>query len=307
MQQKGVLMTDVVLHCNKICKKVNHHVLVNNISFTLNTGDIVGLIGPNGAGKTTTMKLLVGLQTLNGGTITIAGHDLKKEFPKAISHVGAIIENPDLYMYLSGYDNLKLAAKLYNIKEQRILEVLKIVGLETKMQDKVKKYSLGMRQRLGIAQAILHNPRLLILDEPMNGLDPEGIKELKELLLKLASTNQLAILISSHLLSELESFCNRICMINNGKLIEDISMADLQKRTEQVPYILEVSRINLEQILSHYEVLDQTHIKVLATKEQITNILKTLLLNDILILELKKELISLEDLFLQKMKVGSYD
>lgn len=307
MQSKGVYMPDVVLECEHIWKKIGCHVIVNDLSLKLYAGDILGFIGPNGAGKTTTIKLLLGLQLLNGGKVTIGGYDLKKEFMKAISKVGAIIENPDLYMYMSGYDNLKIAAHLYQLPESRILEVVKIVGLEDKIQEKVRKYSLGMRQRLGIAQAILHKPQVLILDEPMNGLDPEGIRDLKTLLLHLAKVEKMAILISSHILSELECFCNRICIISQGQILEDASIEKIKQVTDQIHYLIEVSDIHLDQILYQYEVVDEHHIRVYTTKEKITNILKALLLNEILIYELKPENLTLEDIFLQTTKGLSHD
>lgn len=291
-------MSNIVLECNSLWKKIGHHVIISDVSFKLQQGDILGFIGPNGAGKTTTIKLLLGLQFPNGGEVRINSYDLKKNFTSAISNVGAIIETPDLYMYLSGYENLKIAANLHNVSEERILEVAKIVGLENSLKDKVKKYSLGMRQRLGIAQAILHEPKVLILDEPMNGLDPVGIKELKELLKKLAKSEKMAVLISSHLLSELENFCTRICVLVNGKIIQDAKIEEIKKITNRANYTLEVSRTNLEEIIYQFEVIDSTHIKINTTKDKITNILKTLLLNDIDIYEIKKEILSLEDAFL---------
>lgn len=292
-------MSNIVLECNHLWKKIGHHVIINDVSLTLSQGDILGFIGPNGAGKTTIIKLLLGLQFFNGGEVKIGGYDLKKNFVSAISNVGAIIENPDLYMYLSGYDNLKIAAQLYQVSPKRILEVAKIVGLEERLKDKVKKYSLGMRQRLGIAQALLHKPKLLILDEPMNGLDPEGIKDLKELLVKLSQEEKMAILISSHLLNELENICNRICMLSNGRIIEDAPIEEIKKITNQINYVLEVSRTDLTEMLYHYEIIDTSHIKINTTKDGITNIIKTLLLNDVAIYEMKKEVISLEDAFLK--------
>lgn len=290
-------MSNIVLECNHIWKKIGHHVIVKDVSLKLCQGDILGFIGPNGAGKTTTIKLLLGLQFFNGGEIKINGHDLKKNFVDAISNVGAIIESPDLYMYLSGYDNLKISALLHNVSETRIMEVAKIVGLENRLNDKVRKYSLGMRQRLGIAQAILHKPKVLILDEPMNGLDPEGIMELKELLKKLAYQEKMAILISSHLLSELESICNRVCILVNGMIIKDGLIDEIQKVTNQTNYILEVSKTNLENILYEFKKIDNSHIKIKATKENIQNVLKTLLLNDVSVYEMRKEVLSLEEAF----------
>ena len=208
----------LVLECKKVFKKIHHHVIVSDLSFSLNEGDILGFIGPNGAGKTTSIKLMLGLQSLSGGSIKILGYDIKKDFVKAIRQVGAIVENPDLYMYLTGYENLKIAASFYGVSDKRILEVVRLVGLESKIHDKVRTYSLGMRQRLGIATAILHKPKLLILDEPMNGLDPEGIRELRDILQYLAKNDKMAIIISSHILSELESFCTRVCIFLKGKV-----------------------------------------------------------------------------------------
>lgn len=295
-------MSNIVLECNHIHKKIGRHLLVDDVSLSLSEGDILGFIGPNGAGKTTVIKLLLGLQSFYQGNVTINGFDLKKDFKKAISNVGAIIENPDLYMYMSGYENLKVASQLYNIPKTRILEVAKLVGLEERIHDKVKKYSLGMRQRLGIAQAILHHPKVLLLDEPMNGLDPKGISDLKQILQELATKEKMAILISSHILSELESFCTRVCILVKGSIIQDVKMEEISQLTNKENYILEVSRVNLGQILYHYEVVDDTHIKILTEKKNLTNILKTLLLNDISILEIKKETLSLEELFLKATK-----
>lgn len=175
-----------VLKCNNLKKKVKDKTLVQNVSFSINEGDIVGLIGPNGAGKTTIIKLILGLVKITEGNVLINGFDIEKEFVKAIEKVGSVVENPDLYAYLSGYDNLKMIANNYkNIPKSRIEEVIRIVGLENRIKDKVSTYSLGMRQRLGIAEAIINNPKLLILDEPTNGLDIEGIIEIRNLIKKL--------------------------------------------------------------------------------------------------------------------------
>ena len=209
-----------ILECKDLCKDFGKKKILKNVSLKIEEGDILGFIGPNGAGKTTTIKLILGLQGITKGTVLINGYDIQKNFTNAIEKVGAIVENPDMYMYLSGYDNLKLVANLYKgITKERIEKVVKLVKLENRINDKVSKYSLGMRQRLGIAQAILHNPKLLILDEPTNGLDPEGIKEMRELLVKLAQEEKMAILISSHNLAELDNFCNKVCIIKNGEVI----------------------------------------------------------------------------------------
>ena len=207
-------MNEAILKCENLCKSFGKRQILNNVSLEVNQGDILGFIGPNGAGKTTTIKLILGLQSIDSGAVKINGYDIQKEYEKAIEKVGTIVENPDLYMYLSGYDNLKLISNMYkNIDKKRIDEVVKLVKLEQRINDKVSKYSLGMRQRLGIAQALLHKPNLLILDEPTNGLDPEGIKELRELIKDLAEKENMSIVISSHNLSELESFCNKCIAI----------------------------------------------------------------------------------------------
>ena len=210
-----------VLKCVKLEKKVKDKVIVQDISFSVNQGEVVGLVGPNGAGKTTIIKLILGLVKITKGNVYINGLDIEKNFVKAIEKVGAIVENPDLYMYLSGYDNLKITANNYkNISKERINEVIKIVGLENRIKDKVSTYSLGMRQRLGIAEAIINNPQLLILDEPTNGLDVEGIIEIRNLIKEL-SKKGIAILVSSHNLSEIGNICSRIIAVKNGKIVED--------------------------------------------------------------------------------------
>lgn len=299
-------MSNVVLECNNLVKRINKKEVIKDISFSLNEGDILGFIGPNGSGKTTTIKLILGLYNLESGSVKINDYDIKKDFVKAISKVGAIIENPDMYMYMSGYENLMISAKLYNISKSRVLEVIKLVNLEKRIHDKVSKYSLGMRQRLGIAQAILHNPKLLILDEPTNGLDPEGIKDLK-VLLKSLSSSGMAIIVSSHILSELESFCNKVCIINKGSIINYTSIDSLKNITNRVNYIIEVNNINLDKYLDNYLVLDKNHIKVNINKKYLTNVIKVLLLNNIEIYEIKKEVLSLENVFLQEVGGNTID
>ena len=276
---------------------------MKGVSLNVSSGDILGFIGPNGAGKTTTIKLILGLQKIGSGLVTINGFDIQKNFEKAISKVGAIIENPDLYMYLSGYDNLKLIANLYsNVDKSRIDEVVKLVGLENRINDKVGKYSLGMRQRLGVAQAILHKPNLLILDEPTNGLDPEGIRDLRNLLVKLAKEENMGILISSHNLAELESFCNKVCIIKNGVIVETSDIEEVKKETSDGNYIIEVDDSKRARIIigDMSTVQDSTHILVHSDKENIPFIIKKLVLQDIKIYSIKEDVVSLEDAFFKK-------
>ena len=253
-------------------------------------------------GKTTTIKLILGLQNITSGTVVINGYNIEKDFTNAIKKVGAIVENPDMYMYLSGYDNLKLVANFYSeIARERILEVVKLVKLENRIKDKVSKYSLGMRQRLGIAQAILHKPNLLILDEPTNGLDPEGIKEMRELLITLAKKEKMGILISSHNLAELDNFCNKVCIIKNGMIIETSEISKIKKETNKDIEIFEVDDVNLvKRIINEVEVIDSNKFKLNISKEKVPDIINDLVNNGIKIYEVKQELNTLEDAFFEK-------
>ncbi len=290
-----------ILKIKNLNKSFGKKKILKNVSFNVNEGDILGFIGPNGAGKTTTIKMILGLQSINSGTVTINGYDIKKNFEKAIEKVGTIVENPDLYMYLSGYDNLKLISNLYkNVDKKRIDEVIKIVKLETRINDKVSKYSLGMRQRLGIAQALLHKPNLLILDEPTNGLDPEGIKELRDIIKRLATKEKVGVVISSHNLSELESFCNKIVIIKNGEIVETNELKKVKNIEES--YIFEVNEISkISKILEEkIEKINDNSFKIHTNKESIPEIIKKLIENDIKIYTIKEEEISLEDAFLKR-------
>ena len=266
-------------------------------------GDILGFIGPNGAGKTTTIKLILGLQNITSGKVYINGYDIEENFKKAIENVGTIVESPDLYMYMSGYENLKLVANLYkNVDKKRIDEIVKLVGLENRIKDKVSKYSLGMRQRLGIAQAILHKPKLLILDEPTNGLDPEGIKEVKVLLKKLAEQENMAILISSHNLAELDTFCNKISIIKNGEIVETNDIDTFKKDIKNNCYILEVEDSSVIGSIIDYmmDILTETEVRVYIEKEKVPLLIKELVLRNIKIYNVSEENLSLEDAFLKK-------
>ena len=200
-------------------------------------------------GKTTTIKTILGLQKLDEGEVLINGYDIKKDFEKAIKNIGAIVENPDFYLYLSGYDNLKLNANLYeNVDEKRIKEVVKIVGLEERINEKVSHYSLGMKQRLGIARAILNRPKLLLLDEPTNGLDPEGIVELRELIIKISQDDGISILISSHNLYEISACCKRVIIIKEGQIIGDKVTEGMDVKSLEDVFIKEMKEKKDQQI-----------------------------------------------------------
>lgn len=297
-------MKDLILKVEHLHKNIGKKKILKDVSFEMHEGDILGFIGPNGAGKTTAIKLILGLQKITSGKVTINGYDNIKEYEQAISKVGAIVENPDSYMNISGYQNLKLIANYYSdIKEEKINKCVKLVGLEKRIKDKVSKYSLGMRQRLGIAGALLNNPKLLILDEPTNGLDPEGIKELRELLTRLAQQEKLAIFISSHNLSELESFCTKVCIISNGKIIETSDVKSIKQKHDLPTYRIEVNKVKgLPKLLKdyQYEELDNNNFEITINKKDVKDIIKLLVENNYDIYSCYEVEMSLEEAFLKK-------
>lgn len=299
-----------VIECKNLKKQVKNKIIVENISFSINKGDIVGLLGPNGAGKTTIIKLILGLIKISEGTVFINGYNIETDFVKAIDKVGAIVESPDLYMYLSGYDNLKITANNYkNISKNRILEVAKIVGLENRIKDKVSTYSLGMRQRLGIAEAIINNPELLILDEPTNGLDIEGTIEMRNLI-KSLSNHGIAILISSHNLTEIDNLCNRIIAIKNGKIVTDETIDEFKQISSESTYILELNNIdNLDKVLQDYkfEIIDKNKIRVYTSKEKVSEITQKLLINNYKVYLVQEEKFTSEEAFIKKVGENKID
>lgn len=218
----------VLIETKNLNKFFGKRKVINNLNLCVEAGDIYGFLGPNGSGKTTTIRMLLGLIYPNEGQIFLNGFDIKTHLEKAIIEVGAIVENPSFYSYLSGYDNLRLMANLYpGLQMSRIEEVLAIVKLEDRAKDKVKTYSLGMKQRLGIAMALLNNPKLIILDEPTNGLDPQGMKEVKELIAQLATEKGITFFISSHLLNEVEQICSKVGVLKNGQLVAQGDVKEL--------------------------------------------------------------------------------
>jgi ABC-2 type transport system ATP-binding protein len=220
-----------VLSVQGLTKVVGKKTLVENIAFDVKAGEVFGFLGPNGAGKTTTIRMLVGLIKPTKGSIAIGGFDVKTRFQKAMRQIGSIVENPELYTYLTGWENLKQFSRMLGgIPDKRIMEIAKMVHLDQRIHDKVKTYSLGMKQRLGIAQALLGSPKLLILDEPTNGLDPAGIRELREFIHMLVKEQNISVFISSHLLSEVQLICDRVAIIDHGKMITVATIDDLVKK-----------------------------------------------------------------------------
>lgn len=237
----GPMKEETVLEMQGVSKVIKGKAIVDNLSFDIRRGEIIGLLGPNGAGKTTTIRMMTGLIRMTGGDVLIHGHSIHKDFKRAISQIGAIIENPEFYPHMTGYDNLKQYLRMSDgAGESRIDEVVALVGLQEAMDKKVKAYSLGMRQRLGIAQALLHSPKLLILDEPTNGLDPAGIREMRDYMRKIAEVEGIAILISSHMLAEIEQICHRAVVIQNGKLVTVTQIAEAPEARSEVALTIRV-------------------------------------------------------------------
>ncbi|WP_426449344.1 ABC transporter ATP-binding protein [Paenibacillus sp. S-38] len=224
-----------------VTKRIGNRTIVDGLTFDVRPGEVFGFLGPNGAGKTTTIRMMVGLISITGGEVRIGGKSVAGQFEEAMVQVGAIVENPEFYGFMSGYQNLVHFARMVpGVKEERIQEAVELVRLENRIGDKVKTYSLGMRQRLGVAQAILHRPSVLILDEPTNGLDPEGIRELRDYLRRLAREENIAVIVSSHLLSEMELMCDRVAIIQNGRLLDVRSFREMPGEADGVTVHFEV-------------------------------------------------------------------
>ncbi|RST56943.1 ABC transporter ATP-binding protein [Siminovitchia terrae] len=296
-------MTSVV-ELENVTKTIKGRKIIDDLTFNVNAGEVFGFLGPNGAGKTTTIRMIVGLIGMTSGEIKICGRSVRKEYENAISHVGAIVENPEMYKFLSGYQNLKQAARANKgINKEKIDEVVKLVGLTERIHDKVRTYSLGMRQRLGIAQSLLHDPNILILDEPTNGLDPAGIREIRDYLRKLAEKKNLAIIVSSHLLSEMEMMCDRIAIIQKGRLINVQNVLSDETESDKKTYFCDVDNRNKAiKVLSRNGIQAVKHdkgVQIFLETSEVPDTLRLLLEHDVLVFEIRPLKKSLEDKFLE--------
>jgi ABC-2 type transport system ATP-binding protein len=216
-----------MLSARNLTKVIGKRTIVDSVSFELRPAEVFGFLGPNGAGKTTTIRMLVGLIRPTAGSVTICGYDVRRDFEKAMRCIGCIVENPDLYRFMTGRENLQHFARMLGAGSAEIERVASLVSLAHRLDQKVGTYSLGMRQRLGIAQALLGDPKVLILDEPANGLDPAGIREMRELLRQLARERQMSVFVSSHLLAEVELMCDRVAIIHHGRILREGSVHEL--------------------------------------------------------------------------------
>ena len=303
---------ETVLSVKNLTKTIKSKSLVKSLSFDISKGEIVGLLGPNGAGKTTTMKMMVGLISITNGEVLVNNESISGNFIKAISKVGAIIENPEFYPFLSGYDNLKYYMNMSgSIDYCHFNEIIELLGLKESIHKKVKTYSLGMRQRLGIAQALIHNPSILILDEPMNGLDPFGVSEMRMYLKKLASEKNLSILVSSHLLSEIELLCDRALIIKNGILLDSFNISTNYEQEyeliSEVRFQLDEPNLAKNIVAKYNSNIECSVIKnenqfeellVYIQRKEIPNIIYTLMVEGIKIYGVHQKRKKLEDVFL---------
>ncbi|MFS0822580.1 ABC transporter ATP-binding protein [Bacillus sp. 1P02SD] len=295
-----------VLQLKNVKKTIGKKDIIKGITFDVYPGEVFGFLGPNGAGKTTTIRMLVGLMSITDGEVIIKGTNIAKNFEQAVQHIGGIVENPEMYKFLTGYQNLLHYARMVKgVTKERIHEVAELVGLGKRINDKVKTYSLGMRQRLGVAQALLHSPSILILDEPTNGLDPAGIREVRDYIRKLAQEEGLAVIVSSHLLSEMEMMCDRIGIIQNGSLVGVQKVTEFMNEEASIRVQFQVGHIEkaLSILSAEFPMLEvnQTEkgIEILTDHEMIPQINASLVKNEILVFGITQLSKSLEDRFLE--------
>ncbi|HDR8144121.1 bacitracin ABC transporter ATP-binding protein [Bacillus thuringiensis] len=304
VKERGVLGLGIpIVQLKNVNKVLGNKTIIEDMNFEAYEGEVFGFLGPNGAGKTTTIRMMVGLANPTRGDILIDGNSIIHKRKLAIKKVGAIVENPELYKFMTGYQNLKYFGRIYgNVTKEKIDEIVELVDLTASIHDKVKTYSLGMRQRLGIAQALLHDPKVLILDEPTNGLDPAGIREIREYLQYLAHEKKMCIIVSSHLLTEMELMCDRIIIIQNGKVVDTQSVRENRKENE-VLFEVKHPQQAREDILAVYSELDieclDNLIKVCIKKEEIPLIINLLSKNNHQVYGIKETAISLEERFLE--------
>ncbi len=299
-----------LLKLEGVTKKIKKKTIVDNVSLTVNSGEIVGFLGPNGAGKTTTIKMIMGLFNITEGNISVCGHSVKTDFERAMQNIGGIVENPDLYKRLTGRQNLEYFAGFHGKKAvDNIDSVVELVKMKDRIDSKIKTYSLGMRQRVGLAQALLHMPPLLILDEPTNGLDPIGIKELRDLLKHLSQNAGTGVFISSHLLAEMELMCDRIYIIDNGVIIGEKAIGSNEEENVEI-YQYTFVTDNNKHVLDKFKAMGANcdllpeGVNLVMKNDEIPNIISDLVKEGINIYAVNRQQRSLEQDFIS-MTSGS--
>jgi ABC-2 type transport system ATP-binding protein len=297
-------MADVLVLEN-VYKSFSKRTIIEDVSLTVKEGEVFGFLGPNGAGKTTTIKMILGLLSIDSGRISIMGNDIENNFEAAMRNISGIVENPDMYGYLSGYDNLRIHARACGASEERINEVVQMVGMQMRIKDKFKSYSLGMKQRLGIAQALLHDPKIMILDEPTNGLDPAGIKEVRDLLKYLAHTKGMSVFVSSHILQEMQQMCDTVCIINNGRILRTGSVDELTHSAGKGLYRYKLRPMDKaiellkENAANRISEVGENYVDLRISEDEIDTLNRRLMDNDIVIYGLNPVETSLEQSFME--------
>ena len=295
-----------VIELNDLVKIYDKHVAVNHLNLTVPKGEILGLLGPNGAGKSTTIRMMLSLIKPNSGSIKIFGKSLFEKRNEILQNIGCIIEKPDFYLYLSARKNLELFAKMSKINPTKKMldEVIELVGLKGRDTDKVKTYSHGMKQRLGIAQALIHNPDLIILDEPTTGLDPQGIIDLRNLIFQLKNEKNKTVVLSSHILSEIELIADSMAIINKGEVAVQGKVNELLSTEDLLVFIEPINIAQLQATLANSQwrknevSVDKTQISLRLSKEEIPALINYLTENkvELFAIQYRKKL---EDYFLK--------
>ncbi|TCI69868.1 ABC transporter ATP-binding protein [Exiguobacterium sp. SH0S7] len=293
------------LKIDHLTKVIGKKTIIDDISFDVFPGEVFGFLGPNGAGKTTTIRMIVGLIKPTKGSVSICGFGVERQFVQAMNQIGAIVENPELYKFLSGRENLNVFARMLpGITEARIQEVIDLVDLTARIDDKVKTYSLGMRQRLGIAQAMLNNPRVLILDEPTNGLDPMGIRDLRLFIRRLVEETGLSVLVSSHILAEIELLADRVAIMSRGKIVKVGTVQELINELASTVDVQVADSFEVLPIVRGFEsieqadVVDERTIRVSMNLEDTARLNRYLLDRDVEVFGLERRVQTLEELFI---------
>ncbi len=299
----NAMIKNPIITTESLCKKYGNLLRVDHVDLSVPQNAIYGFLGPNGAGKSTTLKMILGLAAPTRGCVTIFGkQSTDKNRLELLKNIGSLIESPSYYGHLSGFDNLRIAAILKGVDEKQILELLSIVRLTSQKDKKVNHYSLGMKQRLGLATALLGYPKLLILDEPTNGLDPAGIQEMRELIVSLPKTFDMTVLVSSHLLSEIDQMADYVGIINQGKLIFEDSLENLHQKSHGNIAFRTDSENKTIQILNEKQISFQRKNEYFLlpplTDDTIGKLSHSMFEQDIMIYRIENREQSLEDIFL---------
>ncbi|MDQ0362914.1 ABC transporter ATP-binding protein [Breznakia pachnodae] len=286
-----------ILEVKGLMKNYGKSEILKDVNFEVNTHEVIGFIGPNGAGKTTTMKCISGLTGFHQGSIQVDGHDIKKDRIEALKYQTSMIEGPALYPELSGKENIKLFASLRGVSKERVDEMIEMTKLGKNINRKVSQYSMGMKQRVGLAISLMSNPKLIMLDEPTNGLDPSGVIDLLTLVKELATKEEIGILFSSHTLADVEKIADRIIFIKDGQLIDESQFVKDQSIVYEVKTEEDINDILKDQFVFEYNEVVKTYTIRLEKKEDLNELLQLFSKNQVTVLDISKVEQSIEDVY----------